>query len=126
MFAISVETSFQASHQLALPDGSKEPPHSHNWSVKAEVGCHVLDEMGVVMDFHKLKAELGDIIAPFDNSRLDTIDYFQKNGESAEHVAKYIYENLKGRMPYGVKIVWVEVGEEEGCRAKYLFQGMAF
>ncbi|MHC4744626.1 MAG: 6-pyruvoyl trahydropterin synthase family protein [Planctomycetota bacterium] len=120
MFAISVETSFQASHQLALPDGSKEPAHSHNWSVKAEVACETLDEMGVVMDFHKLRADLGDIIARFDNSRLDTIDYFRKNSESAENVAKYIHDELLERLPDGIRIASIEVGEEEGCRAKYL------
>jgi 6-pyruvoyltetrahydropterin/6-carboxytetrahydropterin synthase len=126
VFAISVEMSFQASHQLALPDGSKEPAHSHNWSVTAEVAGESLDEMGVVMDFHQLRAALGDIIAPFDNSQLDAIDYFQKNAESAENVAKYIYNKLKARLPHGVKIVRVKVGEEKGCWAEYLFQTKGF
>jgi 6-pyruvoyltetrahydropterin/6-carboxytetrahydropterin synthase len=120
VFAISVEMSFQASHQLALPDGAKEPAHSHNWSVTAEVVCTVLDEMGVVMDFHQLRADLGDIIAPFDNSRLDAIDYFRQNAESAENVAKYIYDKLRGRLPKGLKIASIEVGEEKGCWAKYI------
>ena len=120
MFTISIEMSFQASHQLALSDGSKEPAHRHNWSVTAEVASQVLDEMGLVMDFRKLKADLGDIIAPFDNSRLGDIDYFQKNAESAESVAKYIYDNLAVRLPEGVKIVSIKVGEAKGCSAKYL------
>jgi 6-pyruvoyltetrahydropterin/6-carboxytetrahydropterin synthase len=120
VFAISVEMSFQASHQLALPDGSKEPAHSHNWSVKAEVAGENLDEMGVVMDFHKLRAYLGDIIAPFDNSRLDAVDYFRQNAESAENLAKYIHDKLRGRLPKGVKIASIEAGEEKGCWAKYL------
>lgn len=120
MFAISVEMSFQASHQLALPNGSKEPAHSHNWSVKAEVAAENLDEMGVVMDFHKLRAYLGDIIAPFDNSQLDAIDYFKQNAESAENVAKYIHDKLKSSLPKNVKIASIEVGEEKGCRAKYI------
>ena len=119
MFTISVEMSFQASHQLALPDGSKEPTHSHNWSVTAEVVGKKLDNMGVVMDFHKLRAELGRIIAPFDNSQLGTIDYFQKNYPSAENVAKYIYEKIRAKLPQGVDIRSVKVGEEQGCWAKY-------
>jgi len=126
VFAISVEMSFAASHQLALPDGSKEPAHSHNWSVTAEVACESLDEMGVVMDFRQLQAALADIIAPFDNSRLDAIDYFQKNAESAENVAKYIYEKLSGRLPEGVRIAGIKVGEEERCWAKYLGGKNAF
>ena len=120
MFAISVEMSFQASHQLLLPDGSKELAHSHNWSVTAEVAGETLDEMGVVMDFHQLQAALGDIIAPFDNSQLGDIDYFRQNAESAENVAKYIYDKLSGRLPEGVRIAGIKVGEGEGCWAKYL------
>lgn len=119
MFTISVEMSFQASHQLALPDGSKEPTHSHNWAVIAKVVGGKLDNTGVVMDFNKLRAELGDIIAPFDNSQLAAIEYFRQNSQSAENVAKYIYEKLRAKLPQGVDVGGVKVGEEQGCWAKY-------
>jgi len=119
MFTISIEMSFQASHQLALPDGSKEPTHSHNFSVTAEVAGKKLDNMGVVMDFHRLRADLGDIIAPFDNSQLAAVDYFRRNNQSAENVAKYIYEKLRAKLPEAVDIRSVKVGEEQGCWAKY-------
>ncbi|MBN2269418.1 MAG: 6-carboxytetrahydropterin synthase [Sedimentisphaerales bacterium] len=119
MFTISVETSFHASHQLGLADGSKEPVHSHEWSVIAKVAAEQLDDFGVVMDFHKLRKELCDIIAPFDNSQLGAVDYFERNSQSAENVAKYIYEKLAARLPKGVRIKGVKVGEERGCWAKY-------
>jgi len=119
LFTISVEMSFAAAHQLALANGSKEPLHSHNWSVIAEVAAEKLDDFGVVMDFHKLRSELGDIIAPFDNSQLGDVDYFRRNSQSAENVARYVYEKLGARLPQGVKIKSVRVGEERGCRAKY-------
>ena len=119
MFTISVEMSFQASHQLVLANGSKEPLHSHQWSVIATVAAEKLDDLGVVMDFHKLRRELGDIIAPFDNQQLYAIDYFRQNSQSAENVARYIYEKLGSRLPQGVKIKAVKVGEEQGCWAKY-------
>ena len=119
MFTISVEMSFQASHQLALPDGSKEPAHSHNWSVTAEVAARELDDMGVVMDFHKLRTELWAIIAPFDNSQLDALDYFRQNNPSAENMAKYIYDKLTAKLPEGVDMASVKVAEEQGCWAKY-------
>ena len=119
MFTISVEMSFRASHQLALADGSKEPMHSHKWSVIATVAAEKLDDMGVVMDFQKLRRELGDIIAPFDNRQLGDIDYFQRNSQSAENLARYIYEELGSKLPQGVRIKAVKVGEEQGCWAKY-------
>lgn len=119
MFTVSVETYFWASHQLALAGGSKEPVHQHNWSVTAEVSRSELNLMGLVMDFHRLKAMVDDIVAELDNILLDRIDYFQRNSSSAESVAKYIYEKLEPRLPEGVKLNHIRVTEEQGCLAKF-------
>ena len=119
MFTVSVETSFRASHQLVLADGSKEPPHSHNWLVTANVSSDNLSSTGVVIDFHKLKAMVDNIVGKFDNMVLDKIDYFQQNNSSAENVAKYIYEKLSPKLPKGVKLRSIKVVEEPGCSAKF-------
>jgi 6-pyruvoyltetrahydropterin/6-carboxytetrahydropterin synthase len=119
MLTVSVETRFWASHQLTLPDGSKETVHSHNFSVTAEVGRDKLDNMGLVMDFHRLRAMLDDIVAEFDNVKLDSIDYFRPINSTAENVAKYIFEKLQLRLPKDVKLEAVRVTEEPGCAAKF-------
>ena len=119
MFTVSVKMSFRASHQLALPDGSIESAHTHNWSVLAEIGSEKLDKMGVVMDFHGLRALLGDILAEFDNSHLGAMAYFQRNNPSAENVAACIYEKIEPKLPEGVNLQSVRVGEEPGCWAKF-------
>ena len=119
MFTVSVETHFWASHRLALPDGSKEPLHHHNWAVTANVNSDKLNSMGLIMDFGQLKAMLDKTIAEFDNIPLDTIDYFQQNNSSAENVAKYIYEKLRTKLPKSVKLRSVSVVEEPGCSAKF-------
>ena len=119
MLNVSVETRFWASHQLTLPDSSKEPVHSHNWSVTAEVARDKLSNMGLVMDFHRLKAMLDDIVAEFDNVKLDGIDYFQPINSTAENVAKYIFEKLQLKLPKDVKLEAVTVAEEPGCSAKF-------
>ncbi len=119
MFTISVETHFWASHQLVLPDGSKESGHNHNWSVTANVSREKLDSMAVVMDFQKLKAMVDNIVAKFDNRELNEFSYFQQNSPSAENVAKYIYEKLRIKLPKGVKLQSIRVVEEQGCSAKF-------
>jgi len=119
MLTVSVETCFWASHQLTLPDGSKEPVHSHNFSVIAEVAGQNLSNMGLVMDFHRLKAMLDDIVAEFDNMKLDSIDYFQPVNSTAENIAKYIFEKLQLKLPKDVKLEAVTVTEEPGCSAKF-------
>jgi 6-pyruvoyltetrahydropterin/6-carboxytetrahydropterin synthase len=119
MFTVSVETHFWASHRLTLPDGSKEPAHSHNFAVIADVGTEMVGDMGLVMDFRRLKAMLDNIVAEFDNVALDGIDYFEQNNPTAENVAKYIYEKLQPELPKDVKLEAVRVTEEPGCLAKF-------
>jgi 6-pyruvoyltetrahydropterin/6-carboxytetrahydropterin synthase len=119
LFTISVETHFQASHQLTFPDGSKEPLHRHNWLVTADVSGEELNSTGFVMDFHQLKAMVDNIVAEFDGGRLGENDYFQQNSSSAESVAKYIYEELSAKLPEGVELEAVKVVEQPGCSAKF-------
>ena len=119
MFTVSVETHFGASHQLALPDGSKEPLHHHDWVVTANLSSDKLDSMGFVMDFCRLKAVVDKTIAEFDNVPLDSIDYFRRNNSSAENVAKYIFDKLEPKLPGGVELRSIRVVEEPGCSAKF-------
>ena len=119
MFCLSVETRFWASHQLKLPDGSKEPAHQHNWVVRADVRTDDLDSMGLVMDFRDLKSALEAVVSEFDNQQLDQLDYFARNNASAENVAKYVYDKLGPQLPDAVRLDCVSVGEETGCWAKF-------
>jgi len=79
----------------------------------------MLSNMGLVMDFRRLKAMLDDIVAEFDNVALDGIDYFKQNNSTAENVARYIYEKLQPRLPKDVSLKAVMVAEEQGCAAKF-------
>ena len=119
MFTVGVETHFSASHQLNLPDGSKESVHYHDWVVTAEVSSSKLNNMAVVMNFQKLKQMLDDIVSNFHNATLDKLRYFQQNNPSAENVAKYIFEKLDNKLPKGLKLENVKVVEEPGCWAKF-------
>ena len=119
MFTVSVETHFQASHQLTLPDGQTEPLHRHNWSVTADVSSNKLNHMGLVMDFGQLKAAVDGIIAEFGKAPLEKIDYFRQNSSSAETVAKYIYGKQKRKLPKNLKLEAIRVVEKPGCSAKF-------
>jgi 6-pyruvoyltetrahydropterin/6-carboxytetrahydropterin synthase len=119
MFTVSVERRFRASHQLTLPDGSKESLHQHDWIVTAVISSEKLNNMGVVMDFRSLRAMVDQTIAGFNNKALESISYFQQNNPSAENVAKYIYDKLLIELPEGVKLLNVRVVEERGCSATF-------
>jgi 6-pyruvoyltetrahydropterin/6-carboxytetrahydropterin synthase len=119
LFTISVETHFWASHQLVLPDGSKEPLHRHDWMVTAALSSERLNSMGLVMDFHRLKRMLDRTVAEFADKTLDQFDYFRGNGSSAEMVAKYIYEKVEQKLPKDVRLDYIRVIEEPGFSAKF-------
>ncbi len=71
------------------------------------------------MNFLRLKAQLEEITTKFDNISLNELDYFKQNNPSAEHVAKYIYDRLAPALPAGVKLEYIAVDEQPGCRAEY-------
>ncbi len=119
MFTIRVETHFQASHRLTLPDGSIELAHDHDWLVTVDVSSEKLDRMGLVMSFQKLKALIDETIGDFDHTAMNTISYFKQNNPSAENVAKYIYDRLQVKLPEGVKLRSIRVVEEPGCSAEF-------
>ena len=119
MFTIRVETHFQASHRLTLPDGSQEPDHRHDWLVTADVSREKLDNLGLVISFQKLKAMMDETVNEFDHTAMDKISYFRQNNPSAENVAKYIYERLRVKLPDGVTLQSVRVVEEPGCSAVF-------
>jgi len=117
LFTVSIQTHFWAAHSLTLPDGSREPGHSHNWAVTANVSSSELKPMGIVMDFGRLKTMVDGIVADFGKTPLEKVDYFRQNNPSAENVAKYIYEKLRPVLPRSLKLEYVSVLEQPGCMA---------
>ncbi len=119
MFTISVETTFQAKHQITMPNGIKEPLHTHDWIVKTAVTAEKLDRMGLAVEFGSFKDTIEKVIAPLKNAQLEHLKCFLRTSTTAENVAKFIYDKLAKLLPSDVKLEYVEVTEEKGCSAKY-------
>jgi 6-pyruvoyltetrahydropterin/6-carboxytetrahydropterin synthase len=119
MFRITVERSFSASHQLTMPNGSKEPLHAHDWLVRARAKAAKLDSMGLVMDFHKLEALVDAAMVPLAGRKLEQLDEFSEINASAEYVAKHIFEQIAKELESRVHLESVEVMEAPSCWASY-------
>jgi 6-pyruvoyltetrahydropterin/6-carboxytetrahydropterin synthase len=113
-----VSTNFQASHQLNL-SGKAEPRHSHDWQVEAAIGGKHLDENDLLFDFNRLKKMLDDAVGGFKDRKLEDCPVFEDINASAENVAKYIYESIKSLLPKQVELLYVEITETPGCKARY-------
>ena len=118
MYTISVTTTFRAGHQLKF-SASAEPYHIHDWLVEAAVGGEELDNNGMLFDFNRLKKILDEIVSPFNDKKLEDLQCFKNINTSAENIAKYIFCQIKQRLPINVSPLYIEVTETAGCKAKY-------
>lgn len=69
MFEIEIDRSFSAAHQLRGYNGDCCKLHGHNYKITVTVRSSELDEIGIALDFKKLKAELDALLAEYDHSQ---------------------------------------------------------
>jgi 6-pyruvoyltetrahydropterin/6-carboxytetrahydropterin synthase len=122
MFAIAVEITFNAGHYLTLAPDTTEPLHRHEWRVRITVASDQLDQNGLVMDFHQLQDQLRQIVTPLEQvESINDLPQFSapQDNPSTERIARYIFDQLQGRLPDPVRLTEVMVWETPGCRAAY-------
>jgi 6-pyruvoyltetrahydropterin/6-carboxytetrahydropterin synthase len=118
VYRITVTTTFTAGHQVVFSNGP-EPYHIHDWQVDAAIEGPQLDENGLLFDFTVLKKILDTIVSPFYDSALEDFDCFKNINTSAENVANYIYNSTKKQLPKDITLLYVEVTEAPGCKARF-------
>ncbi len=121
MFELIIEDSFAAAHRLKNYKGNCENLHGHNWKVQVIVESNKLNEIGIAMDFRELKQILKEVLNLLDHKYLNDIEYFNKNNTSTEHIARYIYFQIRERLKtYStVKLKKVICWESEKSGASY-------
>ena len=116
MYNIKVESGFSSAHNLRGYRGKCEELHGHNWKVEAVVSSDTMDNIGMVMDFKYLKAELNKVLEKLDHKYINDIPYFKKVNPTSENIARYIYDNLRFRIP---GIHSITVWESDNAAATY-------
>ena len=119
MFTVTVETEFNASHQLTMPDSKKEALHAHNWHLRVAVSAEKLNPTGLVVDFHDLKALIDGVTSTLAGKTLEDLPCFHGQNASAEAVARHIYGQLEDSIKDGIRLDHVELMEAQGCWARY-------
>ena len=119
-FTIAKRFSFSASHALtAVPEDHRcRRLHGHNYEVEIVCSADDLDDRGMVVDYFDL-----DPVKQFID---ETVDHRHLNdvlpGEpTAERLAWWLFESLKGTLPADVssRIVAVRVHETPKTWAEY-------
>ena len=119
LYALTVRTSFAAAHRLREYEGNCEKLHGHNWLVEVTVESGTLDPRGMAIDFRVMKAGLAELLSALDHRYLNDIPPFDAVNPSSEHIARYIYEKMEGKIPAPARVARVTVWESDDARAEY-------
>ncbi len=94
MYILTIEDNFSSAHQLRGYKGKCENIHGHNWKVVLSVKGLRLDDTGLLIDFHELKALLKAVTDRLDHKNLNDLEYFQDHNPSSENIARFIFEEM--------------------------------
>jgi 6-pyruvoyltetrahydropterin/6-carboxytetrahydropterin synthase len=123
VYNLTVRSSFAAAHRLREYEGNCEQLHGHNWLVEATVESSLLDDRGIAMDFRSIKGALHDILSGMDHKYLNEIPPFDVRNPSSENLARYIFEEMEGKVPPPARLRRIAVWESDDCRAEYTRRG---
>ena len=113
MFEIEIDRTFSAAHQLRGYNGDC-------CKVTVVVRSPEQDEIGIALDFKKLKSELDSLLAVYDHSNLSELPEFREINPTSENLAKTIYRKISEKMNGGaIRVHRVRIGESDHSAVTY-------
>ena len=97
-FVLKTLLDFASAHSLRGYPGDCAKLHGHNWKIEVEVIGSKLDEVGMVIDFKKIKKQAKLVIAELDHTFLNDHPYFKETNPTAENIAQYIYQQIQAKI----------------------------
>lgn len=120
MYIVNVRSHYDSAHFLRNYHGKCERLHGHRYEVEAALAFEDLGEGGMAYDFTEAKAHLRAITDYLDHENLNDLGPFVETEPSAENQARYIFEELRGRMgAAGSHLLYVRVWETPNQWAQY-------
>lgn len=123
MFNLTIIVDFEAAHYIPNYPGKCCRLHGHNWKVEVMVTGSQLNELGMLIDFRDLKAEVNQIIDKLDHYYLNETEPFTTIPPTAENLAKYIFDELSARPALQAQAKVAEVKVWESARSAVAYQG---
>jgi 6-pyruvoyltetrahydropterin/6-carboxytetrahydropterin synthase len=119
MYRLFVESHFTAAHRLRGYEGHCGRLHGHTWKVRVEVESGRLDAIGISLDFKELKSLVDIPLEKLDHFHINEIPPFDAENPTAENLSRFIYLEVKNRLPEGVTVAAVTVWESEKYGVSY-------
>lgn len=98
MFDLSVEGTFSAAHQVKGYPGDCASMHGHTYQVRVILRVQKLDNIGIAIDFRRMKTALDEILSELDHKNLNELTYFKERNATAEYVAMYVFNEMKKKI----------------------------
>lgn len=118
-YLLTVKGHFDAAHHLYGYPGECRELHGHTWDVEVTVEARELDEIGIVYDFKRLKADLATVLDEYDHVLLNDIKPFDELSPTAENLARVICGRLQEVVDPSVSVTEVAVWESPIARLVY-------
>lgn len=120
MFDVEITRTFSAAHLLRGYNGACSNLHGHNYKVTVVVRAKELDEIGIALDFKKLKSELDALLDAYDHKNLADLPEFAAINPTSENLARLIYRQMSQKMNDGnIKVRQVKIGESDFSAVTY-------
>ncbi|MCK5091088.1 MAG: 6-carboxytetrahydropterin synthase QueD [Gammaproteobacteria bacterium] len=91
---LKIVTDFASAHTLRDYPGDCSRMHGHNWKVEVEVTATKLDDVGMGIDFKRIKKATREVAERLDHRYLNDIKPFDEINPTAENLAAYFYREL--------------------------------
>lgn len=135
MWELSKKFVFEAGHRLVKGyQGKCNHPHGHSWKVKITVFGDKLNGHDMLCDFKDIKVAAKPLIDELDHSFLVYKDDLVMatflhtenfrviefdNNPTSEIIAKWLADEIQGRLPYGVLIKEILIDETCTSQCSY-------
>ncbi|MHB0997804.1 MAG: 6-carboxytetrahydropterin synthase QueD [Armatimonadota bacterium] len=107
MYELTVESQFDSAHNLRGYEGPCESLHGHTYRVQVCYKGSDLNELGILVDFKKLRSELKEILAYLDHRYLNELPEFHIINPTAENIAKFVYQRMRSSIGIGISLATV-------------------
>jgi len=120
VYELTIKAHFDAAHALRDYPGECRKLHGHTWDVEVTVAGEQLDDIDIVYDFKRLKADLDAVLEPLDHAYLNEVPPFDELSPTAENLARVVYDALEQRV--GSEVVMKEVAVWESPVARIVYR----
>lgn len=126
MFEVAIKESFAAAHLIRNYPGDCARLHGHTWFVEVGIYGEELDDLGMLIDFSKLKQIVRSYLKKLDHQLINDLPEFREGelNPTAENLAFYLYHQIsqviKKEWPdKKIALGWVKVWESPTAWAIY-------